>query len=279
MAYRYENRVREEEQNGVYSNDDYWNDETPEQDDSFSDWSDCDCEEENDYEDNYEVNWPGTRVALPPISFLIKHHAPIATRPEPADPALKERYDTHMVELTAIQKKKKEIKKSLDEKSGELLKAEAQPVTYSSKWSDKAKGSGRDALIKRLEGELAVIQKEFDQICIQLAKVERSNKALVDYINAVKRNTDMFEEGVKKEREGWFKLYGHHTPIKSLAQLKRYYEILSVTPSKDAGYILIKFADDMKVNQAIRELKLGGHEYVRMYHWDTLEVIESAFVE
>ena len=239
---------------------------------SFSE-DECDT-----FEDDLIHRWPGQRVARPSISFLVKNHAPLPVKPEPADPSCLARYNEHLGHVKEALQKKAEIKKRLEAKSQELLKAEAQPVTYANKWSDKAKGSGRDALIKRLEGELSVIQKEFDHSSFALAKIENANKPIVSYIKAVEHCQAMYDEYVKKEREGWIKLYGQHTPITKVSQLKRYYNA-EISSSSTPGMLCAKFPDDLQVGQAFRELKFGGHEYVRRVHWDTLEMVESAFVQ
>jgi hypothetical protein len=256
-----------------------WVDDVEEE--TYQEEEDNNSSSEDEFDDFDDIihHWPGDRVARPPVSFLVKHHVPLPVKPEPADPATLERYNLYIEQVKQGKEKKEKLKTQVEAKSQELLKAEAQPVTYANKWSDKAKGSGRDALIKRLEGELAVIQKQFDEASFALMKIEndKANKSLVGYIAAVEHCHAMFDEYVKKEREGWIKLYGPHTPINKISQLKRYYSA-EITQTED-GMILAKFPDDLQVGQAFRELKLGGHEYIRRLHWDTLEMVESAFVK
>lgn len=266
---------RESDDPSWVSDDDFVEEDSYQEEDNNASSED----EFDNFDDDVIHRWPGDRVARPPISFLVKHHVPLPVKPEPADPATLERYNLYMEQVKQGKEKKEKLKKQVEAKSQELLKAEAQPVTYANKWSDKAKGSGRDALIKRLEGELTVIQKQFDEASFALANIEndKANKSLVGYIAAVEHCSAMFDEYVKKEREGWIKLYGPHTPITKISQLKRYYSA-EITETED-GMILAKFPDDLQVGQAFRELKFGGHEYVRRLHWDTLEIVESAFVK
>jgi hypothetical protein len=253
------------------------NDESIIEDDLQEEQSDSDWD--NNEEDGYEVHWPGDRVARPPVSFLIKYHAPPLRAPQPVEPSCLERYEKYKANLKTLDDKKSGIKKRLDDKCGEIAKAEMTPVTYANKWSDKAKGNGRDALIKRLVAEQEAILKEFDGVTTEIAALEKANKSLSSYIASAEYCKSMYEECIRKQREGWIKMYGPHTPIKSIRQLKLSYEIVSVTPGSEEGMIQIKFADDMKVGHTFRELKLGGHEYICRVHWDTLEVIESAFKE
>jgi hypothetical protein len=231
---------------------------------------------ENDDEPTYSSRWPGTRVAYPPVSFLVKHSAPIDPKPKPVDPDSKNRYDKYMEVLNGWKEKKTKLLETLGAKSEEIRKAEATPATFGSKWADKAKGTGRDALISRLTKEADELQKQLDAVTKEILKLDTSNKALAGYIKACEYAWDLYEKGVKEEREGWVKVYGHHIPIKSLDQLKRYYNA-SVTPGNEPGYLHAYIPDDLQVGQAFRELKLGGHEYVRRVNWNTLEVIESVF--
>lgn len=250
----------------------------------------CESSHEDDYssvgswdeddanEIGYKVRWPTTRMARPSAAFLVKHSVPIFTCPKAADPAFLEQYMRVIEQLKILEEKKEIIKTKREAKSSEILKAEATPATFASKWSDKAKGNSNQALIKRLSDEMAVLQKEYEGVVGQIHKIEASNKALINYIKAAEATKALFEKGKADDHAAWVRLYGPHTPIKSLEHLVKRYNV-SVSPSAEAGMILIHFPDDMQVGQAIRELKMGGHEYVRRVHWVDIEVIESGFDE
>jgi hypothetical protein len=243
-----------------------------------NDYSSVSSWEDDNEQVGYRVRWPATRMAYPSPAFIAKNSAPVFTSPKPADPAFVEKYTAVMEMLKGLNAKKEDIKAKQQAKSSEILKAEATPVTYANKWSDKAKGNGRDALIKRLSEEMAVLQKEYESVTGQIHKTEETNKAVINYIKAVEATKALYEKGKADDHAAWIRLYGPHTPIKSLDQLKRYYNV-SVSPSAEAGMIRIHFLDDMEVGQAVRELKMGGHEYVWRVNWVDIEVMESGFKE
>ena len=231
---------------------------------------------EDDRDDfGYEVKWPSTHSNLPSIRFLEKNRPIILTRPPQIDGDMYTKFEKHMASVKELREKKEAIQAKIEVKSAELQKAESKPKTFGSKWSDKAKG--QDAEVVRLSKEVEVLQKSLHEATVALSKADGSNEALIRYVNGHRNLVKMYEDGLTAQHVAWDKLYGKHTPITSLEQLKHFYKISSVTPGVEEGTILIKFTDDMEVGRAYRELTLGGHEYICRRTWDSLEVFESAF--
>jgi hypothetical protein len=214
--------------------------------------------------------WPSAASRLPPImtGFLSMNPPP----PSPPDAHLMSLFDTYSVKKGDFDKKQEEAKKSIAAKQAEIQAEESKPATFGGKWSSRAAGGSKEETLKRLAKELDTLTTADKVTQQQLADLKKKNEALIQYMDGHHRLLAMHEKYLKDTYAGWNKIYGTHTPIKSLDDvLARYSAKAEVLPS---GLTHVAFEDDMKVGQAIREMQLGlGPSRAMRAGWSTVQVL------
>lgn len=124
--------------------------------------------------------------------------------------------------------------------------------------------------MKRLNTQLdmmapnvAAAKKKFDE-------VEKSGDHFMRLWKANENLQNVYQEYITWQYEAWKTVYGEHTPFNTTEKLMKYYEVEGEPEVVISGFTRFRLIDELCVPKAIRELKMGGHEFAQVENWNCI---------
>jgi hypothetical protein len=210
-------------------------------------------------EEKKEPSWP-KRAPRPPVSFLIKHAPSPYPRKPIEQPELEGAYKAWCEKKVNLEKKVKEAQVEVNE-SEVLITAQEEKIKGLNAWANKTSQIQiKDDLKRRLDkakAQQAQIQKESEEF----QKSDFSLPSLHTSYIGVKKG---YEEFITVRNEGWKRVYGKVDALRSTGQIMRYYSpTVGPIESKENGTTYFEFPEYVDVSSVVRELLMGGHEYIQ----------------
>jgi hypothetical protein len=226
--------------------------------DDYDPWADY-----GDDQDDYCApvpQWPRQQVARPSVAFLVKHYAPIPTRPKPLDPEYLQRYTefkeklkaaTEAVVAAEVAEKKAVAAAGAEEAAQKSLNAWSRTQT-------------KIALLQRLKREVAEATETKRTKVEARDKLLKSGETISALIGAHKKSVEGFEKYRTTLHELWDCEHGYeHRALRSEADLFAYYDPVERGKPTPGGWVRYVMAEGTDMEKLCREFDRGGHEQIR----------------
>lgn len=231
--------------------------------DNYSDGSVEDVDSVWGFDDPEEDNFwtPAKRLQRPPVSFLVKHAPPPYPRtPLEPIPDIEQKYKAWCDKNAALEKTVKAAQLEINT-AEDLLTQHEEKIKGLNPWANKTSALQikQDLQQRVAKAKIAQVQcqKDLDEFLKSDVHLEKLCKAYVACKNA-------YAEFINVRNEGWKRVYGKVDSLRTTDQIVRWYSpIAGPIESKDDDTTYFEFPEYVDVSAVVRELLVGGHEYVQ----------------
>jgi hypothetical protein len=210
-------------------------------------------------EDNFWT--PSKRLQRPPVEFLVKHAPPPYPRtPLEPVPGIEQKYKAWCEKQEALEKAVKTAQLEINT-AEDLLTQHEEKIKGLNPWASKANAvqikQDLQQRVAKAKVAQAKSQKDLEEFLKSEVHIEKLCKAYVACKAA-------YVEFINVRNEGWKRVYGKVDPLRTTNQIVRWYSpIAGPIESKEDDTTYFEFPEYVDVSAVVRELLVGGHEYVQ----------------